>query len=331
MKKIKLISTILFSMASLAFGQAETANWKLYESPRLEFSVETPNKMEEFFEMGKDIKNDLNEVFKFGSYKTKFDGTLFFVFSEAILEKDPNNLSRFPEENLRTFIGENVHKSEIKKVGEHIGEFVSFKDSEGFYNTVLLVKSKHRSYIFHTISTRTSSPEIERFFDSIKLNENPVNSSEKKYPTKKIIDTFPANRGERQNGSIPNSAINIETFGGNDAGNASRGGMSGVPLPFPRQPSEPDFSKKSPLKIHSIIKPRYTTLARTYGIVGVVRLRVTFKSDATIGDVTVLSRLPLGLSNSAISAAKQLHFAPAKTDDVPQTVTKILEYDFSIE
>jgi N-acetyl-anhydromuramyl-L-alanine amidase AmpD len=40
--------------------------------------------------------------------------------------------------------------------------------------------------------------------------------------------------------------------------------------------------------------------------------------------------LPLGLTTNALIAAKQLHFAPAKTDDIPQTVTKAIEYRFTL-
>ncbi|MEQ1606887.1 MAG: energy transducer TonB [Pyrinomonadaceae bacterium] len=84
------------------------------------------------------------------------------------------------------------------------------------------------------------------------------------------------------------------------------------------------------LKILSKPRPGYTDAARTANVQGTVILRVTFLSSGQVGSVSVIKGLPNGLSEQAISAAKRIAFEPAKTNGQGQTVTKQIEYSFSI-
>ena len=92
-------------------------------------------------------------------------------------------------------------------------------------------------------------------------------------------------------------------------------------------------SKSARLKgIGIISKPRanYTDAAKINEIEGVVRVRVTFLDSGEIGSVTPVSGLPYGLTEQAIAAARRIKFEPATRDGVPYTVTKIVEYSFSV-
>lgn len=84
------------------------------------------------------------------------------------------------------------------------------------------------------------------------------------------------------------------------------------------------------LKIISKPRPGYTDSARTANIQGTVILRVTFLASGAIGSVSVVKGLPNGLSEQAIAAAKRINFEPAKVNGAGQTVTKQIEYSFSI-
>lgn len=86
----------------------------------------------------------------------------------------------------------------------------------------------------------------------------------------------------------------------------------------------------NPLQIISKPSPAYTSAARQSAITGVVRLRVTFLDSGQIGSVLPVSVLPYGLTEQAIEAAKQIKFEPATIDGKPITVTKLVEYNFSI-
>ena len=84
------------------------------------------------------------------------------------------------------------------------------------------------------------------------------------------------------------------------------------------------------LKILSKPRPGYTDAARTAGIQGTVILRVTFNANGSIGTISPVKGLPSGLTEKAIAAARGISFEPAKRDGVGQTVTKQIEYSFSI-
>ena len=113
---------------------------------------------------------------------------------------------------------------------------------------------------------------------------------------------------------------------------------NGVCYPFAkvRQKSEvtiplkPDSSITTPLRITSQPKPPYTDIARANQIQGVVRLKVTFLANGLIGEILQVSGLPDGLTEQAILAAKNIKFEPKKSNLVPQTTTKVIEYRFTI-
>lgn len=109
---------------------------------------------------------------------------------------------------------------------------------------------------------------------------------------------------------------------GNGIGTGSGGG---------NRTSEPSKSAKTePLRI--LAKPRadYTDAARINEVEGAVRLRITFLSTGEIGAVTPVSGLPYGLTEQAIAAARRIRFEPATRDGLSVSVTKVVEYTFSI-
>jgi TonB family protein len=81
-----------------------------------------------------------------------------------------------------------------------------------------------------------------------------------------------------------------------------------------------------------ISKPRasYTDAARANSVQGKVVLRVTFGANGQIGAISVVSGLPDGLIEAAKEAAKGIKFEPATRGNVPYSVTKPVEYTFTI-
>jgi TonB family protein len=84
------------------------------------------------------------------------------------------------------------------------------------------------------------------------------------------------------------------------------------------------------IKILSKPRPGYTDSARQQNIQGTVILRVTFLANGSIGGVSAVKGLGSGLTEQAIAAAKRISFEPAKINGVAQSVTKQIEYSFSI-
>jgi len=99
------------------------------------------------------------------------------------------------------------------------------------------------------------------------------------------------------------------------------------------------FPEKSPNAVPSnatgvkiISKPRaiYTDEARVNQVQGKVVLRVTFSANGQIGAISIISGLPDGLTEQAINAARGIKFEPAMRGGVPYSVTKPVEYTFTI-
>jgi TonB family protein len=91
-------------------------------------------------------------------------------------------------------------------------------------------------------------------------------------------------------------------------------------------------SPASTTGVQVLSKPRaiYTDAARLNFTEGKVVLRVTFSANGQIGAISVINGLPDGLTEQAIAAAKGLKFEPARRDGVPYSVTKPVEYIFTI-
>lgn len=95
-------------------------------------------------------------------------------------------------------------------------------------------------------------------------------------------------------------------------------------------PPKPVTGPPTPLKILSKPRANYTDAARQNNIQGVVRLRVTFLANGTIGTITPVSGLGYGLTEQAIAAARAIRFEPQKRGGVAQTVTRVVEYNFTL-
>lgn len=76
--------------------------------------------------------------------------------------------------------------------------------------------------------------------------------------------------------------------------------------------------------------PGYNDIARRSGTKGTVILDVTFLANGSIGPITVDKSLINGLTEQTIAAVQKITFLPQRKNGVPETVTKKLEYIFSI-
>jgi protein TonB len=87
--------------------------------------------------------------------------------------------------------------------------------------------------------------------------------------------------------------------------------------------------------VRAVIKsrpnPGYPPDARSYGVRGVVKLRIILGSDGKVGDkIDVLEGLPHGVTEEAIKAARKIKFEPARLDDgrpVSQYVTVFYHFN----
>ena len=118
---------------------------------------------------------------------------------------------------------------------------------------------------------------------------------------------------------------------GNGNGNGKGDGTEGGGLKPPPPPKPPvAVGPTEGIKILSKPQPRYTDAARTNNVQGTVTLKVTFSASGQVTGVAPISGLPYGLTEQAIAAARQIRFEPAKKSGVAVSVSKSIQYTFSI-
>ena len=77
-------------------------------------------------------------------------------------------------------------------------------------------------------------------------------------------------------------------------------------------------------------EPQYTEEARRNQITGTVMLRVVFSSNGEVEQIRAVQTLPFGLTERAISAARQIKFVPATLGGRAVSVYMQLEYNFNL-
>ncbi|HEX6278669.1 MAG TPA: TonB family protein [Pyrinomonadaceae bacterium] len=110
---------------------------------------------------------------------------------------------------------------------------------------------------------------------------------------------------------------------GDGEGSGSGSGTRGAPPPV-RAPVT------TPMRILARPKATYTDEARSNNIQGVVRLKITLLASGQVGSIVPVSRLPHGLTERAIAAARQIKFQPKMVNGVPVPVNVTYEYTFTI-
>jgi TonB family protein len=127
-----------------------------------------------------------------------------------------------------------------------------------------------------------------------------------------------------------------------DKENAGGGGGGGKEDPEPvnqgdgsgsgsRGPAPPPVTKvTTPYRIISKPRPGYTDAARANQVTGSVLLKVTLLASGQVGSIVPIRRLPDGLTEQAIAAARQIRFEPKKVNGVPQSITVTIDYGFTI-
>ena len=84
-----------------------------------------------------------------------------------------------------------------------------------------------------------------------------------------------------------------------------------------------------PRALHRI-QPQYTEAARRIRFEGAVVLSLLIDSEGRVAEIEVLSALPFGLTENAVSAVRQWLFEPCTYNERPVSVRMILTVRFNI-
>lgn len=107
-----------------------------------------------------------------------------------------------------------------------------------------------------------------------------------------------------------------------DGSGAGRGGLN----PPPPKP----VGVTSPMRIISKPQAKYNDAGRANQVQGTVRLKVTLLANGSVGSITPVTRLPHGMTEQAIAAARLIRFEPKKVNGQPVAVTVTFDYSFSL-
>lgn len=89
-----------------------------------------------------------------------------------------------------------------------------------------------------------------------------------------------------------------------------------------------EVSKKA--RVLAKPEPSYTESARKYAVQGTVVLRAIFSSSGEVINIRVVKKLPHGLTQVALAAAKQIKFTAASKDGHAVSMHIQLEYNFNL-
>lgn len=348
MKKFFSIFLILFVCKLFTAAQVTGEFiWKEYSPALEEFTVTVPSN---FDSLKFDEKNpDITRI-----YKSFLNGTYLFIASGKDSDSAPYN-------SIVSLAMTNKAVKKNSKIDSRAAEEFDFSDSEGFFQKVVAVKTGSRFYIFYSVSEKQDNAETKKFFSSIKFRKKP--STENPPATAQTKTETPVNipppTEKQQTGNNPTKTTDVPLglpnaggigdgsgsgygngngvgAGGDGIGNGVRpmiGGGAGIGN---SDPAERDLVTKPIIKPFTSVKilskqpAKYSTLARIFGLEGNVMLRVTFLANGTIGSITPVKKLPFGLTDSAISAAKSIRFEPATKNGVAYSVSKTVQYNFTI-
>jgi TonB family protein len=121
--------------------------------------------------------------------------------------------------------------------------------------------------------------------------------------------------------------------GGNTGGGDRREGGGGPGgggggTDYSRIFSSKDVSSKA--RVLEKPEPQYTEAARKNQITGTVVIRAVFSASGQVTNISAVSKLPDGLTEKAIAAARQIRFVPATKDGRPVSMWMQLEYNFNL-
>jgi TonB family protein len=298
-----------FSFAQEKPGGAQASEWRRLESDNGEFSVEMPANYTYFYDRDGFLFEDGGSVLHFPEMQMLNASQGKTVVSVEIYK------ARSPKKHLDYLLErQNLKASKLADAPENFTVKQVDKPSlRRYYNqeeeteisfAMRFIASKTHLYIV-TVANRgaTKTADFERVLASIRLNENQSGNTK--------ISSLKASR--------------LEDIGED---------LTNLPKPpeAPPNQSKPSDAPRNPTPILILAKPfaPYTDEARANLVSGTIRLRVTFNKNGGISKIALLSGLKHGLNRGAFFAALRVKFIPEEKDGVPVTVTKMIEYAFSI-
>ena len=294
MKKIaQVFSLIFFAFTAIAVAQEnQSTKWFRVQSNNGEFSIEVPTKNNYFYD-----KDGFSASIDQSDFKLKEMNLLNSYTEKTLLsietyEANKDALRTFYKSHRTGKISDFKLNSSVAK--EHIDK------QNNFYSKTFYFYSKKYIYIITAASRNGETMAMKHFFDSIMFNsDNKTDSAIVPFSSLRLttIDLKITNESEAKTGK------KVET---------------------------PKDNSLSSLIIISKPPPSFVDSARSRGVQGLIRMNALFSLDGFIPKIEVTKSLPEGLLRQTVFAALRIKFLPMEKDGNPQSVTKTIEYNFTL-
>ncbi|MFL6230513.1 MAG: energy transducer TonB [Pyrinomonadaceae bacterium] len=188
--------------------------------------------------------------------------------------------------------------------------------------------TKKHAYVVHVVGAEETHPCVEKFLKSFSLSSKPSGQQIVDDNTESLAASTPAAPPTPR--ADADQKLILQKGGDQGVrGDASAGGSQPEnPVDYNRVFPPKDVTRKAIIGARPA--PAYTEAARKHEITGTIRIRMVLAANGKVNAVAALTRLPDGLTESAIRAAHHVKFIPALKDGryVSQYVT--IDYNFNI-
>jgi TonB family protein len=297
---INLISVFIFVclVQSIAFSQ-EAGKWTKITSPKGEFSALLPA---DFL-----VDNDDGE---YRAYAFRDEVTI-------TVEIENSGRAKSKIKEYRRWQTQTDAKISSFTLGDFIGD-VHITEKDKSFSMSIYAGSSKAFYSIWVSTKNTKSAALETFLNSITLGNQTL--------LKQKTATNQNNEAGVSLASLKTSPSVLEALRRPD------GQKTKVTYELQEKDETIEDTTKYSRPLFVIRRPqaRYTDGGRQNNVQGTVRLKVVFRADGQIGDITVLKKLGEGLTEQAIETARKIKFLPAEVDGKTVDVTKEVGYTFTI-
>lgn len=304
--RLLAFAAILFLQQTIVSAQAKPSeNWIRVQSDNGEFSVEVPAKYK--FVADKDGFQVSNGE---TNYSLENMRMLNAYAEKTLISFESYKAKKAALDVIRDDDDDNGKTSEIKLAdGLRIKQILTKTDK--FYVVRQYFHSEDYIYILTAASRSGETATSKRFLDSL------------------VYKSLSADKTGNNliSGAIPFSSLNTSRIEIDENPEPIKKPDASVKSPLPKK--APDVNAL-PVTIIISQRPSYTDAARMKGVTGTIKMRATFSADGHIPKIGFLTKLQDGLLRQAFFAAVRMKFLPAEKDEKQVTVTKMVEYGFSL-
>lgn len=321
MRTLSMFLALIFGLSAnaAAQNQEQIINWKTLIQDDDEFSLEAP----EGFQFGMPGLPS-NKITARGEFHS--DSDRFYLFIDS--PKEP-----YQRKQVEAYLRHAGQATLAPDLVDQKAVTTEFEDENGFYHRVMLFRTESRIFTLQTVSRTKVSENAVRFLNNFFLK--PIETSHvansqtdlsnnrdsgAEVGLKPVTTPMTQRGGGIEYGGGQGAGIRSGSGNGKGYGSGVGSGTSGATPP----------KLTAPLKILFKQKAQYTDFARFYNIQGSVTVRVTFLATGQIGSITTIKKLPFGLTENAIHAAKQMRFEPETVNGVARNTTRPVVFTFNI-